>query len=435
VLAAPSAPAVFPQPGVAVDLDFIGRRYYWNGAERAEANFTTLTLNGATWEARGLNVSTCTVNPDITITLAALGLTMPPCVYGFAGYLLSVPAANKGVIHFDDGGAGAERFFLLVSPGPALSLQVTDNNVSQASLGLGVGIVNRFGLAFSAQLNEVLAAGNGTPATADVTATMPTVTQLKLGVNATVAGSFPPAVLSRLWIFTAVKTQAELNAISTQIRDAPVTPSWVWPGAAVDLDFVRRRYYWNGLTRSEANFTTFVLNGAAFGAQGLDFSTCTINPSITITLAALGLTMPPCVYGFGGYFLSGPAAAKSIIEINDGTSAERFALLQQPTVINPTTIDGGVQVSNQSPGTIGVSASRFGVAFSAQLDDVKTSGNGIAAAADTSATMPTVTTLKIGAGALVGSWPMAVLSRLVIFTAVKTQAELNQLSIDMRDAA
>src|SRR4030095_15043927 len=71
-----------------------------------------------------------------------------------------------------------------------------------------------------------------------------------------------------------------------------------WPGASADFDFVRRNYFWNGANRTEANFTTLVLNGATFGAQGLDFSTCTANPDITVSLATLAITMPPFVLGY-----------------------------------------------------------------------------------------------------------------------------------------
>jgi hypothetical protein len=435
VLAAPTAPAVFPQPGVAVDLDFIGRRYYWNGAQRTEADFTSFVLNGATFGAQGLDISTCSVNPDITITLAALGLAMPPCVYAVGGYVVSNPAGNKGFVHFD-GGAVAERFYTLMAPGPNLTAGVVAGNVSQSSQGLNPVVAVRFGIAISAQLNDVKFSGDGVAVGADTVATMPTVTTLRLGATPATAGTFPPGILSRLWIYSAVKTQAEINAISTQIRDAPATPAWMWPGAAVDFDFIRRRYYWNGLTRSEANFTTLVLNGATWGAQGLDFSTCTVNPNITITLAALGIAMPPCVFAMAGYFLSTPAATKAFFEFDDGTLNERFVVnLVVNPLVNLQVIDGNVGQSVQNPGTINTPSVRFGIAFSAQLNEVLAAGNGIAVGADTVATMPTVTTLRLGCNAAAGTFPPAILSRLVIFTAVKTQPQVNQLSIDIRDAA
>jgi hypothetical protein len=201
------------------------------------------------------------------------------------------------------------------------------------------------------------------------------------------------------------------------------------------LDFVRRQYFWNGATRTEANFTTLVLNGATWGPQGLDFSTCSANPNITISLATLAITMPPCVCALAGQFFSTPAALKILLEINDGTANERFAvsLLTNP-IINLATVDGGVTQSSQNPGTINTPATRFGLAFSANLNDVKAAGNGVGATADTVATMPTVTTLRLGANNTAGTFPAAVLSRLWIFTAVMTQPQINQLSIDIRDA-
>lgn len=214
----------FPQLGVVADLDFIGRQYFWNGAMRREADFTSLVLNGATWTAQGLDLSTCSANPDIRITLAALGITLPPCVFALAGYWPTAPAATKVVMQFDDG-TDANRIMMSVVTTPNLNMQITDATVQQSSQNPGSiqpGAA-RWGVSFSAALNDVKASGNGsvTGSPADTAATIPTVTTLRLGCRALTAGTFPPAVLSRLWIYTAVKTQAELNLLSVQIRDAP----------------------------------------------------------------------------------------------------------------------------------------------------------------------------------------------------------------------
>jgi hypothetical protein len=213
---------VFPQPGVVIDLDFIRRRYYWNGALRTEGDFTTFVLNGATFEARGLNISTCSVNPNITISLAALGLTMPPCVFGFGGYLLGTPAGNRYFFQVDDG-TDNERFLLFGNNTPTVVSQTIDGGVlqSQSFPGSIGSSTQRFGFAFGAQLNDVKTAGNGTGAAQDTAATMPTVTTLRLGCQVTAAPTFPPAVLSRMWIYSAVKPQAEINQLSIDVRDAP----------------------------------------------------------------------------------------------------------------------------------------------------------------------------------------------------------------------
>lgn len=212
---------VFPWLDSAADLDFIHRQYRWNNANRTEADFTTLVLNGATFGAQGLDFTTCTVNPNITITLAALGLAMPPCVHAAAGYFQSTPAANKTLYQFDDG-TNAERFLCNLNVNPVVAFQVVDNSAVQSaqspgSIGSAAGV--RFGVAVSVQLNEVLAAGNGIAATADTVATMPTVTQLRIGCN-NAATSFPPGILSRIVIFSAVKTQSDINTLSAQIQVA-----------------------------------------------------------------------------------------------------------------------------------------------------------------------------------------------------------------------
>jgi hypothetical protein len=211
-----------------------------------------------------------------------------------------------------------------------------------------------------------------------------------------------------------------------------------WTGASADLDFVRRRYFWNGASRTEANFTTLVLNGTTFGAQGLDFTTATANPDITLALAAaLNITnLPPVCYAVAGYFVSTPSGGKTLLQFDDGTNNERFYMNTQATpLIQVQTIDGGTSQSAQGPGSIAPGPSRFGICFSADTNDVKAAGNGIESTADTAATMPTVTTLRLGRNITAGTFPPAILSRLVIFTATKTQAEVNQLSVQIRDAA
>jgi hypothetical protein len=218
------------------------------------------------------------------------------------------------------------------------------------------------------------------------------------------------------------------------VSNAPIM--FPWPGASADLDFVRRQYFWNGATRLESDFTALTLNGATFGAQGLDFSTCTINPVITLALAAkLNITMPPCVYAVAGYFLSTPGASKGFVQFDDATDNERFwALMTATPQINVQTVDGAVVQSTQFPGPIGVSSTaRFGFCFSADTNDVKAAGNGTGATADTAATMPTVTQLQIGKRNGPTTWPPAIISRMWIFTAVKNQADVNQLSTQIRD--
>jgi hypothetical protein len=213
-------PVVFPQPGVSADLDFVRRRYFWNGATRTEADFTTLTLNGATFGAQGLDFSTCSVNPSVTIALASLGITQPPCVYALAGYWPSAPSATKTIVQFDDG-TDNERFVFNITNVPATALQTLDGGVSQSNQNVGITPgAARWGVSYSAQLNDIKASGNGTAAPPDTVATMPTVTTLRLGCRIAV-GTFAPAIISRLWLYSAIKTQAELDLLSTQVRDAP----------------------------------------------------------------------------------------------------------------------------------------------------------------------------------------------------------------------
>jgi hypothetical protein len=216
-----NARIIFPWPGASTDLDFVRRQYFWNGATRLESAFTTFTLNSATFVATGLDLSGATA-PDITISLASLGFAGPPLAYATSYFLSSTPGAIRTYWQIDSG-ANTNRILFQVTTIPVASLQTISGNVVQSAhtpVGTGATAV-RHGIACSVQTDDVELAANGTDAVADTLATMPIgLTTLRIGKNLTAATN-PPGILSRLLIFTAVKTQADLNQLSTQIRDTP----------------------------------------------------------------------------------------------------------------------------------------------------------------------------------------------------------------------
>lgn len=208
--------------------------------------------------------------------------------------------------------------------------------------------------------------------------------------------------------------------------------SWVpYVGAAIDLDFVAQRYWWGGAEKRTGDFTTYVLNGSTFDANGLTASS-TID--ITLALAALG-TFVPGAFAAAIYHTSAPAGVKAFFGLDDGTTTERVNLSQNVTTATLllSVVDGNVaqsNINNAGSGTLGV---RIGCASSYQTNDMKSSVNGTGATADSVGTMPTVTTLRIGKTTAASSNALGSIARVVAFTAVKTQAELNALSTALRD--
>lgn len=422
----------FPAPSAAIDLDFVNRRYWWNGALRAESEFTTFALNGSTFDAvKGLNIAT---GIDVTLALAGLG-TFVPGACACAVYHAAAPASTKGYFALDDG-TNLQRAGIVQVTTAALQLNVVNSTVQgNVTGGVTTALNTRHGYAASYDLNDFKAAGNGSGGTPDTVGTLPaTATTLRIGKNF-VAGSEALGALSRLVLYPATKTQAELNALSTQMQlgpPAPSLPTFPYPDAAlgVDCDFVNRRYYWGGLTRTEANFTTFALGSSTIGANGL---VCTDTCNITLLLSTAVGTYIPGAFAAAVVHSAVPASTKRYMELDDATANETVALMQSTAAdLVVQVLDGGVSQANITPGGGTALATKHGFAASFQTNDVKASTNGTAGTQDTSCTMPSPTLLRIGKGTGANAASGA-LSRCVWFTAVKTQAELNALAIAMRD--
>lgn len=204
-----------------------------------------------------------------------------------------------------------------------------------------------------------------------------------------------------------------------------------YAGAAIDLDFKQRRYWWGGAAKTEGSFTTFVLNGSTFGPNGLTPSD-TID--VTLSLAGLG-TFTPGAFAAAVTHASAPAAAKIYAQIDDTTSTNRIFLLQNTTLV----LGGNVISSNATVATLGPTSGtsalgvRHGYAASYAANNFKAAGNGVAATPDTAGALPAVTMLRIGRGIGAANAALGALGRLLLFTAEKTQAELNALSTAMRD--
>jgi hypothetical protein len=204
-----------------------------------------------------------------------------------------------------------------------------------------------------------------------------------------------------------------------------------WPSAAIDINFVARRYYWGGAEKLEANFTTFVLNGSTLDANGL---TPTGTVDITLALAGLG-TYVPGSWGMAFYTLGLPTVTGTYFQIDSGANTNRIAA--QHSSINArlttTVVTANVGQTNQSVAGTETTGSRLGAALSYVTDNVLHSANGASATADTVATMPAgITTLRIGRNANVSTQPNGTIARIVLFTAAQAnQAAVDALSLAM----
>jgi hypothetical protein len=203
---------------------------------------------------------------------------------------------------------------------------------------------------------------------------------------------------------------------------------WPLSGATVDLDFVAQRYWWSGGKKTTADFTTFTLSGSTFDGLGL-----TPSDTIDVTLALAGLgTFIPGAWAYAITQTAAPVANRAWVHLDDGTVSERVAAYQTTGPQQSLAVaDGGV-----AQAAIFVAATslnvRHGCCGSYATNDIKFAANGFQGTQDTVATMPTVTTLRIGREPGVAA-PLGSIARVILFTAAKSQGDVNAISIAMRD--
>lgn len=209
-----------------------------------------------------------------------------------------------------------------------------------------------------------------------------------------------------------------------------------WQGAAIDLDFARRKYWWGGAEHVEADFTTFTLNGSTFSSRGLA-PTDTID--VSLALAGLG-TLVPGAYAAALYQTAAPGAAKVWFQMDDNVNNNnRIACLQAASLAcqGSVNVGGAGQAAINATTAMGFATLnvRHGFSFSYAANQFDVSGNGFAGTPDTAGSVPTVTRLRILKSLTATTSPTGtgILSRLVLFTATKTLPELQQLSALMRD--
>jgi len=166
------------------------------------------------------------------------------------------------------------------------------------------------------------------------------------------------------------------------------------------------------------NLRIFVVHAGAIditlriGLPQLELGAFATSPILTTTAAATRLADVASITGtaFSSFWdqVEGTIVTKAIgvnnvagstrrfIEVNDGTSTERYVLGYAATNTNRFLVtDGGVTVAD--PTTSSTAGQQVRMAAAYKVDDIIQATNGTLSAGDTSATLPTVTAINIGA--------------------------------------
>lgn len=208
-----------------------------------------------------------------------------------------------------------------------------------------------------------------------------------------------------------------------------------FPGALVDVDFRRQRYWWSGAEKLTSDFTSFNLSGATIDRRGL-LPSATVD--ITLALAGLG-TFVPGSLAFAFTNTAAPAAQRVFFSIDDGTNNNRIQILQPTNLAFTFAVAvGNVLQAAINPVAIASNALNVchGAAASWATNDFKAAANFLPATADTAGTVPAPTILRFGRSTVASSDPTGsgILARLALFSTQPTQAELNALSSLIRYA-
>lgn len=89
------------------------------------------------------------------------------------------------------------------------------------------------------------------------------------------------------------------------------------------------------------------------------------------------------------------AGTQTVVYLDDASSNERLGIRSATGTLGGVVVDGGVVQATVSSGTQTVAATKVAIAYA--LNDIAFAAKGVLGTPDTTATLPTVTTLKIGA--------------------------------------
>jgi hypothetical protein len=210
-------PQWFPYTGASMHLDFVNRRYYWNGASRGEGDFSAFSGGSfGTGDAKGF-IPAVDASHNVKIAWADLGISAPFCMVS-----VSRPTsigANMHVLRIWTSESDYLNHYIPAA-GTARSL-VHFGGVRQADLvGPTLSANTVYSWASNIETNSILASVNGANAgTADTAATLPAITELVVGHNGTNAVPFLGSI-RHLMLFTGSRNQTALNALTTAVHAA-----------------------------------------------------------------------------------------------------------------------------------------------------------------------------------------------------------------------
>jgi hypothetical protein len=121
------------------------------------------------------------------------------------------------------------------------------------------------------------------------------------------------------------------------------------------------------------------------------------------------------------------ASYSYVASFGDGTANERMVSRSLNTTFNFAVVDGGVTQASNNLGTVALST-MYKAAFAYKQNDFAVTLNGGVVGTDVSGTVPTVTTLKLGADSAAMGTLNGHIKRLTYFPTRKSNAELQVLS-------
>ena len=193
-------------------------------------------------------------------------------------------------------------------------------------------------------------------------------------------------------------------------------------GAAVHLNFVSQKYYWNGAAKTSADFAGFT--GGTFDG-GLVLNGVAASFDYSITLASLNISFPCAMFAvFTPQSVTGNQWVATLdLDVNNAACVGLSGTTRLAFVV----IAGATQAFVGS--NTAVIGTRVAIGGNFETNNVLSSINGVTGGtADTSVTLPAATGLHVGdrltdAGPLTGT-----IHHVVIFSGAKTQTELNDLT-------
>lgn len=193
-------------------------------------------------------------------------------------------------------------------------------------------------------------------------------------------------------------------------------------GAQVDLDFVRRRYYWGGAFRTPAEFASFT--GGTF-TNGIVLDGVAANHDIRVLWSALGVSFP-CVMmtSFTPNSVTGSQNISALdIDATNFMSAALNAALHLTFIQN-----AGVPQASINTGTA-VIGTKSTIGANIETNNILQSINGITnGTADATATLITPTSLRIGKRAVNAEPFNGTIHRVMLFSGTRNQTQLNTLT-------